>query len=48
MIQQSWQALVAHLEELGEQTVGPCRELYLEAPLDEPDAWVTELQQPVV
>jgi DNA-binding transcriptional MerR regulator len=43
----SWQALARYVEEQGLSLVGACREVYLEAPLDDPDAWVTELQQPV-
>jgi len=26
---------------------GPCREVYLQTPMDDADAWVTELRQPV-
>jgi effector-binding domain-containing protein len=43
----TWQALVRHVEEQGLELAGSCREVYLEAPQDDPDAWVTELQQPV-
>ena len=42
-----WQSLVRHVEEIGAELTGPCREVYLAAPIDDPDAWVTELQQPV-
>ena len=43
----TWQALVRHVEELGLELAGSCREVYLEAPQDDPDSLVTELQQPV-
>jgi hypothetical protein len=43
----SWQALMRYVEEQGGRPSGPCREIYLETPMDDPAAWVTELQQPV-
>ena len=43
----TWQALGSHVADLGLDPFGPCREVYLESPMDDPDAWVTELQQPV-
>lgn len=44
----SWQALYAWLEANGYAPSGPGREIYLEAPGEEPGPdWVTELQQPV-
>lgn len=43
----TWQALGSQVAERGLDPSGPCREVYLESPLDDPDAWVTELQQPV-
>jgi DNA-binding transcriptional MerR regulator len=43
----TWQALARHVDELGLELTGSCREVYLESPQDDPDAWVTELQQPV-
>ena len=42
----SWQALVRWLETHGHRSAGPQRELYLEVPED-PDGWVTELQEPI-
>lgn len=42
----TWQALVTEAERRGELTA-PCREVYLETPTDDVDAWVTELQQPL-
>lgn len=44
----SWQAVGGWLDENGAEPAGPCREIYLETPMDDPDAWVTELQQPFV
>lgn len=46
-IADTWQALGSHVADLGLDPYGPCREVYLESPLGDPDAWVTELQQPV-
>jgi DNA-binding transcriptional MerR regulator/effector-binding domain-containing protein len=46
-IGETWQALEAEAERRGLRAVGTCREVYLEEPQDNPDAWVTELQQPV-
>ncbi len=44
----TWQALVTHIEEAGQQVAGLAREVYLHMPLDaEPATWVTELQQPI-
>ncbi len=42
----SWQALVRWLDTHGHRSAGPQRELYLEVPED-PDSWVTELQEPI-
>jgi DNA-binding transcriptional MerR regulator len=42
----SWQAIGRWLEANGAEPSGACREVYLEAPMDDEDAWVTELQQP--
>lgn len=47
-IGEAWQAIGRWLEENGAEPSAPGRELYLETPLDDPDAWVTELQQPFV
>jgi DNA-binding transcriptional MerR regulator len=47
-IGESWQAFGAWLEEHGAEPAGPSREVYLEAPMDDEDAWVTELQLPFV
>ena len=46
-IGETWQALGSHVADCGLDPFGPCREVYLETPMDDPDAWVTELQQPV-
>ncbi|HET6651642.1 MAG TPA: MerR family transcriptional regulator [Nocardioides sp.] len=43
----AWQALVRHVEDAGLELSGPCREVYHATPMDDPDSWVTELQQPV-
>lgn len=43
----TWQALHEHIEAQGARPSGPCREIYLETPLDDPEGCVTELQQPV-
>jgi DNA-binding transcriptional MerR regulator len=42
----SWQALVRWIDTHGHRSAGPQRELYLEVPED-PDGWVTELQEPL-
>lgn len=47
-ISATWQALVEHVETAGLRASGPCREVYLATPDGDQDAWVTELQQPVV
>ncbi len=47
-IGEAWQALGNHVQQLGLEFSGPCREVYLHTEPDDPDAWVTELQQPVV
>lgn len=44
----AWQAVGRWLEDNGAEPSGACREVYLETPMDDPDAWVTELQQPFV
>jgi DNA-binding transcriptional MerR regulator len=41
----SWQALARWLDDNGRRAAEPARELYLDTPQD-PDDWVTELQQP--
>jgi hypothetical protein len=46
-ISQTWQALAREVHIRGLRPVGRCREVYLEAPQDNPDSWVTEFQQPV-
>ena len=43
----AWQALETEVERRGLRGSGPGRELYLATPMDDPTAWVTELQQPV-
>lgn len=45
-IGESWQAIGRWLEENDAEPSGACREVYLETPADDQDAWVTELQQP--
>ncbi|WP_350277148.1 MerR family transcriptional regulator [Kribbella sp. HUAS MG21] len=42
----SWQALARWLDDNGRRAAEPARELYLDIP-DDPDGWVTELQQPL-
>ena len=46
-IGQTWQDLMTEVERRGLAFAGRGREVYLETPDDNPDAWVTELQQPV-
>ncbi len=46
-IGEAWGRFVARLDADGWALAGPCREVYLVMPMDDPDAWVTELQQPV-
>lgn len=43
----AWQQLVRRVDADGWVLDGVCREVYLSTPFDDPDAWVTELQQPV-
>lgn len=43
----SWQALARHIDDRGLESIGVCREVYLETPMDDQSVWVTELQQPV-
>jgi DNA-binding transcriptional MerR regulator/effector-binding domain-containing protein len=43
----TWQALATAVDATGLTAYGPCREVYLETPMEDQDAWVTELQQPV-
>jgi DNA-binding transcriptional MerR regulator len=43
----TWQALATAVDAAGHTAYGPCREVYLETPMGDQDAWVTELQQPV-
>lgn len=45
-IDDSWGAVFGWLGESGLIPSGPCREVYLESPMDDQDSWVTELQQP--
>jgi DNA-binding transcriptional MerR regulator/effector-binding domain-containing protein len=46
-IGEAWQALGAYVQHQGLEFSGPCREVYLHTDPDDPEAWVTELQQPV-
>lgn len=46
-IGEAWQALGSHVQRQGLEFSGPCREVYLHTDPADPDAWVTELQQPV-
>ena len=46
-IGQTWQDLMTEADRRGLGFAGRGREVYLETPDDNPDAWVTELQQPV-
>ncbi|MEI2779287.1 MAG: MerR family transcriptional regulator [Tetrasphaera sp.] len=46
-IADTWQALHRYLGAQGLSPAGRCREVYHQTPLDRPDDWVTELQQPV-
>ena len=43
----SWQALARHVDDRGLHPVGVSREVYLETPMNDSNARVTELQQPV-
>lgn len=43
----AWQELARHVTDSGLTFAGAGREVYLSTPFDDPDAWVTELQQPV-
>lgn len=43
----TWQALMQYVGAAGLSTTGRCREVYVSTPLEDPDAWVTELQQPI-
>lgn len=43
----AWQQLMRRADAEGWTPAGPAREVYLEAPMNDPDGWVTELQQPV-
>ena len=43
----SWPALARHIDDRGLESIGVCREVYLETPMDDQSVWVTELQQPV-
>ena len=47
-IGESWQAFGAWLDENGAEPSGLSREVYLETPPGDEDAWVTELQMPFV
>ena len=46
-INDSWQALAQQVDERDLVAFGPCREVYLETPMEDQSRWVTELQQPV-
>lgn len=46
-IARTWQTLQSEMENLGLRPGGRGREIYLEMPQDNPDAWVTELQLPI-
>ncbi|WP_350351311.1 MerR family transcriptional regulator [Microbacterium sp. A8/3-1] len=47
-IHESWGALMTRIVADGYSMIGPCREVYLEAPGHVPgDGWVTELQVPI-
>jgi effector-binding domain-containing protein len=46
-INDTWQALAQQVDQRGLTAFGPCREVYLETPMDDQSRWVTELQQPV-
>ena len=43
----TWQELVRHVEGSGHRATGLAREVYLAMPPGDPDAWVTELQEPL-
>ncbi|MET7279490.1 MerR family transcriptional regulator [Kribbella sp. NPDC005582] len=43
----AWQALARWIDQNGYHPAEPARELYLDCP-DDPDLWVTELQEPLV
>ena len=43
----TWQELVRHVEASGHRATGLAREVYLAMPPGDPDAWVTELQEPL-
>jgi effector-binding domain-containing protein len=43
----AWQGLMGHVAAAGRSPAGISREVYLHAPPDDPQGWVTELQQPV-
>ncbi|MFG1623018.1 MerR family transcriptional regulator [Kribbella sp. NPDC049227] len=42
----AWQALARWIDDNGHRSSEPARELYLDCP-DDPDGWVTELQEPI-
>lgn len=46
-IGEAWQALTREVERRGLRFAGPCREIYVQASVDDPDNWVIDLQQPV-
>ncbi|KGN32646.1 MerR family transcriptional regulator [Knoellia sinensis KCTC 19936] len=43
----TWQALMQYIGAAGLSPTDRCREVYISTPQDDPDSWVTELQQPV-
>lgn len=43
----TWQALMQYLGAAGLSPDGRCREVYISTPLEDPDAWEVELQQPL-
>lgn len=47
-IGEAWQTLSREVEARGLSFAGPCREIYHESRMDDPEHWVIELQQPVV
>ena len=46
-INDTWQSLAQQVDQRGLTAFGPCREVYLETPMEDQSRWVTELQQPV-
>lgn len=46
-IQTAWADMHRHVLDQGLTPNGPCREVYLEGNMEQPDSWVVDLQQPV-